>query len=289
MRVYPVFLSLVLILGADLVNAQSFYAIRRERSLIATVGTGTANYFGDLVNPGTLGKLRPNIIVGAEYYFTNRISTRAELTWFQLAGDDADADDDRKNRNLSFFSNNIELSTVGTISMLPLGQRFYQRPKFNLYAFAGIGLLFTNPKTERQNGEVVALQPLKTEDVDYSRFQPVIPYGLGIKYMYDPFFNILLEAGYRLTFTDYLDDVSIKRYPDVTGWEPIRAELSDRRVEIGTQPPNPTQVGVRGNPDNNDGYFLLNVKVQYYLPQEFKNSQRKLYNRKRKAYYKKRR
>src|SRR5690242_5706298 len=62
----------LLLLLAQSVDAQSFYAVRRERNLIATVGTGVANYFGELVNPGEIGKTRYNLIVGAEYYLTKR-------------------------------------------------------------------------------------------------------------------------------------------------------------------------------------------------------------------------
>lgn len=289
MRVFPLFLCLGLILLTELVTAQSFYAIRRERSLIATVGSGTANYFGEMVNPGELGKTRYNIIVGLEYYFTNRMSVRGELTYFRIAGDDAQADDDRVERNLSFFSNNFELSTVGTISLFPNGQRFYQRPKFNVYGFAGIGILLINPKAERQNGEVAALQPLETEGVKYSKFQPVIPYGLGIKYMFNPFFNVIVEGGYRLTFTDYLDDLSVERYPDPASLKSdLSREMSDRRRERDPDYPVQPGLGVRGNPGNNDGYFLMNIKIQYYLPYQTKGTQRKLYNRKRKAYYRKR-
>src|SRR5688572_33436009 len=151
-------LLILTLFAPEVLNAQSFYAVRRERSLIATFGTGGANYFGEMVNPGTLGKTRYNVIVGAEYYFTKRISGRAEFTYFNIAGSDAAADDDRVERNLSFFANNFELSTVGTVSLIPNGQRFYQRSKLNFYGFAGIGLLYMNPKAERQNGEVVALQ-----------------------------------------------------------------------------------------------------------------------------------
>lgn len=283
-------LVIVLLLLPDFADAQSFYAVRRERSTILTVGTGAAAYFGEMVNPGEFGKTRYNILVGGEYYFTNRISGRAELTYFRIAGSDALADDDRKERNLSFFSGNLELSATGTISLFPMGQRFYQRPKLNVFAFAGIGLLYMNPKAERQNGESVALQPLQTEGVKYSRLQPVIPYGLGIKYMFDPFFNVIVEGGYRITFTDYLDDVSSERYPDPASLKSdLSRELSDRRREIAPDFVVQPGVGKRGNPDNNDGYFLLNVKIQYYLPNDlFGGGQRKLYNKKRKSYYKKR-
>jgi hypothetical protein len=277
-------------MATGLAEAQSFYAIRKERSLIATIGTGTANYFGEMVNPQEFGKTRYSIVVGSEYYFTNRISGRADLIYFRIAGDDALADDDRVERNLSFFSGNVELSTVGTISLFPMGQRFYQRPKFNVFAFAGVGLLYMDPKAKRQNGETVALQPLQTEGNKYSKFQPVIPYGLGVKYMVDPFFNVVVEGGYRLTFTDHLDDVSIERYPDPSSLKSdLSREMSDRRRERDPDYPILPGLGKRGNPENNDGYFLLNVKVQYYLPYQFSQSQRKIYNRKRKIYYKRRR
>jgi Domain of unknown function (DUF6089) len=296
MRFLPIAV-VFLVLVTELSFGQSFYAIRRERSVIATVGTGTAHYFGELVNPKTVGKYRPNIVIGGEYFLTNRISARAELSWFMIAGDDADANSDRVQRNLSFFSHNFELTTTGTISLFKNGTRFYQRPILNLYGFGGVGFLYFNPKT-RYNGEVVALAPLETENKKYSRAIPVIPFGLGLKVKYGPFFNIILEAGYRLTFTDYLDDISQREFPDAADLSSnLAIALSDRRAEryikkglpvpavYDRNSPNYSNV-VRGNPDTNDGYILFNVKVQYYLPVELANTQRKLYNQKRKQYRK---
>jgi hypothetical protein len=282
-------LSFIAILLPVLAEAQSFYAIRKNRNLLVGLGSGTANYYGELVNPGEHGRLKPNIAISGEYYVTNRISTRATLTWFMISGTDAKADDDRQERNLSFRSNNIELSFTGVVNLLPVGTRFYQRTKLNLYGFAGFGLLYFNPKAEYQ-GKWYALAPLQTEGKSYSRFQPVIPVGFGARIKVDPFFNILIEGGYRATFTDHLDDISIRRYPDgATLKNDLARALSDRRVEIGTQPSNPTQVGVRGNPEKNDAYFIASVTLQYYLPKEvFQGGNRKLYNRKRKAYYKRR-
>ncbi|MBL7835070.1 MAG: hypothetical protein JNK18_14015 [Cyclobacteriaceae bacterium] len=283
MRFLPIAV-LFLVLVTELSFGQSFYAIRRERSLMVTVGSGSANYFGELVNPGSLGKIRPNLVLGAEYYFFNRISARTELTWFMIAGDDAKANSDRVERNLNFFSNNFELSATGAVYLLPNGVRFYQRPILNLYGFAGIGLLYFNPKT-RYQGDVVALAPLETEGTKYSRVIPVIPFGLGVKIKYGPFFNIIVEGGYRLTFSDYLDDVSITRYPDPASLKSdLSRALSDRRRERDPDYPIVPGLGRRGNPETNDGYILLNVKVQYYLPVDFGSSQRKLYNQKRKQY-----
>ncbi len=264
---------------------QSFYALRRDRNFLVSLGSGTANYYGEMVNPGEFGTLKPNVAAGAEYYMTDRISIRGELTWFQLSGNDADADDDRVERNLSFRSNNIELSLMGAINLSPMGLRFYQRSKLNFHAFAGIGALYFNPKAKYQ-GEWHALQPLQTENKKYSRFQPVIPLGFGARIKLDPFFNILVEAGYRITFTDYLDDASSTRYVDGALLKnDLARALADRRVEIDTQPSRPTEVGKRGNPAHNDGYFITNITLQYYIPKIMFSGYNKLYNAKRKAYY----
>lgn len=281
----------ILMLGviSHFADAQSFYSTRRDRNFLVGLGSGTANYYGELVNPGEFGDLKYNIAANAEYYVTNRISARATLTYFRISGSDVDADDDRQERNLSFVSGGLEFSALGVINLSPMGARFYQRSKLNLHAFAGVGVMYFNPKAEL-DGKKHALQPLMTEDVKYSRVQPVIPVGLGARIKLDPFFNLLIEGGYRFTFTDYLDDISVKRYPNTATWtDPIRIALSDRRPEIGTQPSIPYEQGVRGNPEKNDGYFLLNVTVQYYLPKTiFQNSQRKLYNKKRKTIYRRR-
>jgi hypothetical protein len=275
-------------------DAQSFYAVRRDRSLMFNAGTGGAFYLGEMTNPKQLGTAKANIVIGAEYFVNSLISVRAGATWFQLKGDDAKATGDRWQRNLSFRSNNLEISTAAAINLIPQGQRFYQRPKINLHAFIGFGVLKFAPKTMYQ-GHWVYLPPLETEGVKYSTITPVIPYGLGMRIKIDPFFNILIEGTGRKTFTDYLDDVSVLRYPDPSTLKSdLSRALSDRRPEIGQQPKNPTQIGKRGNPKGNDSYFTANITLQYYLPTTIlgkggngKFSQKKLYNQKRRSIYKK--
>ncbi len=281
-------LALAVMLGTPIAGySQSFFSLRRDRNFMVSLGSGTANYYGEMVNPGEFGTLKPNIAMGAEMYLTSRVSARAELTWFQLSGNDAKADDDRVERNLSFRTNAIELSLLGAVNLSPMGMRFYQRSSVNFHVFAGLGALYFNPKAKYQ-GEWHALQPLQTENKKYSRFQPVIPFGLGARIKLDPFFNILVEAGYRFTFTDYLDDASSTRYVDASLLKnDLARALSDRR-EGENKPSNPTLVGKRGNPDKNDGYFITNITLQYYLPNlVFGDIYNKLYNAKRKAYYRK--
>lgn len=267
-------LAFLVVATSFLAEAQSFYAIRRERSLILDVGTGSSSYFGELKNPNDYLDAKLNFNVGLQAYVTNRVSLRAEATWFQLKGSDALADDNsRRKRNLSFRSNNYEIAMTGAVNLTPNGNRYYRRPAFNLYGFAGIGFIYFNPKTDYSgpaNGNVkktYALAPLHTEGVNYSRFGVVIPFGLGARFRMGPNMNFCIEGGYRKTFTDYLDDVSTVHKDPASFSDPVAGALADRRPEVGVATvPAGTQ---RGNPSNKDGYFLLNVKIEYYLPYTF--------------------
>ena len=128
------------------VVGQSFYSLRRERSLMLVAGTGSSSYFGELKNDGDYLDPKLNVNVGLQYFLTPRISARAEATWFSLKGSDSEADDNsRKERNLSFSSNNLELNLTGAVSFFPQGNRYYRRPGFNVYGFGGLGVIYYNP------------------------------------------------------------------------------------------------------------------------------------------------
>lgn len=272
-------LTYLLILVTVVAEAQSFYAIRRSRSLIFSAGTGTSTYFGELKSKGGYIDPRLNMNVGLQYFVDPRIALRGEVAWFQLAGDDAGSNGAYATRNLSFVSNNVEASITGALHLHPMNYRYYQRPSFNAYLFTGIGLLYFNPRAEL-NGQMYALRPLMTEDVAYSRTSIVIPVGAGLKVKAGPFFNFVLEGGYRKAFSDYLDDASTI-HPDKTGWDPIRVALSDRRPELDL---TPYAVGARrGNPEKKDGYFLMNFKIEYYLPTTF-GPRSQSYRKKRRPY-----
>src|SRR5690242_10067682 len=105
---FKVILALVILGLPFFGEAQSFYAIRRNRSLIVTGGIGNSSYFGDLKDPREYLDPKFNITGGLQYFVTPRVSVRTELTYFQLKGDDAKSEDpSRQRRNLSFQSGNI--------------------------------------------------------------------------------------------------------------------------------------------------------------------------------------
>lgn len=250
-------------------HAQSFYNFKRDRKLTLGVGLGTTNYYGDLNNTGQALKANPNFAINVEYPAKPRINIRLEVMAYQIAGDDRDYEGDsdpegRFERNLSFRANNFEVNAVGVFSLYKENIRYYQRSKFNPYAIIGIGVTTVNPKALYE-GEWYKLRDLQTEGVDYKGLAVVIPFGAGVKFKVTNDFNLGLEAVYRLTFTDYLDDVSSVYIAQSNfAGNPIAGILADRRQELGLTPARPGRI--RGNPDENDGYFVLSIKGSYYLP-----------------------
>lgn len=276
-------LTCLLILVAVVAEAQSFYTLRRDRSLIATVGLNTSTYYGDLKDDSDILDAKPSLSLGLMSAVTRNIYIRGEFSWVTLSGSDAESTAEGKNqRNLSFVSSNYEFNVSGVVNLIPHRGRFYQRPNYNIYGFAGIGVLAFNPKAEL-DGQKYPLQPLMTEGVKYSRLTFIVPFGIGAKIKVTPFFNLAIEGGWRKAFTDYIDDVSTVHVDNASFTNPIARRLADRRPEIGL--PVAPAGSVRGNPANDDAYMLLTLKLEYYLPYQFGAQNRKLYNRKRRAIY----
>ncbi|MEX1240470.1 MAG: DUF6089 family protein [Cyclobacteriaceae bacterium] len=272
-------LTCLLVLVAVVAEAQSFYSLRRDRSMVAVVGLNTSTYYGDLKDDSDLIDAKPSLSLGLMTSITRHIYLRTEFSWVTLSGRDAESSDNGKTtRNLSFSSSNYEFNVTGVFNIMEHRGRFYQRPNYNFYGFAGIGGLYFNPKATLDD-QKYALQPLQTEGVKYSKFAFVIPFGFGAKTKLTPFLNLAIEAGWRKTFTDYIDDVSTVYKDNASFTDPIARQLADRRPEIDL--PLLTAGRKRGDPSNKDAYMLLTVKVEYYLPYQLGGQNRKLYNRKR--------
>jgi hypothetical protein len=125
-----------------------------------------------------------------------------------------------------------------------------------------------NPTAEIDN-ERHALRPLKTEGIEYGSVTMTFPVGAGIRIKINPYFNIAIDGGYRFLTTDYLDDVSSGIYPDPASFSSdLARRLSDRTGEYGIDPTYAEQgVMVRGDPNNKDGFFITNIKLEYYFRQ----------------------
>ncbi|WP_296620672.1 outer membrane beta-barrel protein [Marivirga sp.] len=278
-------ISILLMLGAELF-AQSFYSNRINRRWMATGGLGYARSLGDLTNPGSYFDTKLNIVGGLQYRFTNRVSAGVNLMAFQLSGDDQDIDPElnTRSRGLSFVSNNLELSATASVSLFPMANRFTQRKTINPYLIAGVGVLLFDPRAEvpeflrdeagdtlmavPRAGEMVSLRQYQTERPNsYGRFAFVIPVGVGVRVKVTDFIDLTAQVSNRITFTDYLDDVSGRGYPDRALFD-----LNNPEDVTALALSDPTGRGeIRGNPENNDHYFIVNVRAEFYIQGEFLN------------------
>jgi hypothetical protein len=120
------------------------------------------------------------------------------------------------------------------------------------------------------DGQWIELQPLGTEGQETTKYndrkrypltQLCIPLGVGYKQQFDDVWAWGIETGVRVTFTDYLDDVS-KDYVDdqIVGGNNgfLAAALKDRSAEKGFKKfDNGEPRGKQGN----DFYFFLNLTL----------------------------
>ena len=255
------------LLSAEIAFSQGFYSKTRNRNLILSVGTGTTHYYGDLAKPGDNSNINFDLAFGARYNFYRWFSAGTELTWFMLVGND-NTDPEKAIRNLSFKSHNFELNAVIHVSLFEENRRFYMRRFANPYVYGGIGLVNYNP-TAKLNGERYNLKKLNTSGENYSGFTASFPVGGGVKFRLNPFFNIVLDGCYHFVLSDNLDDVSSGVYPEPTSFTNETARLlSDRTWEtLPAGTPTWAEQGkeFRGDPKDKDGFFILNIKFEYYF------------------------
>lgn len=247
--------------------SQSFYRRGIDRRLVVYGTAGLSSYFGELTNPGDYFDTKLNFGTGLEYNAYDRFAVRGGVQWFRIGGSDIEADPDfeqgRGARNLSFKSDNLEIMLGGAIYLFSNDASFTKRKIINPYVFGGAALVFFNPKAEL-DGISHSLRPLKTEGVSYGRTAMAFPLGFGVKLKATNYFDISIEGAYRFTNTDYLDDVSTVYLDSSEYISDLARQLGDRKGELGFTPSK--KGNVRGNPESNDGYFIMTAKLAFYIP-----------------------
>ena len=245
-----------------------------QRTHAFALGVGTLYYYGDLTDRFNNSLVRPAGSFSYSKYLTRMISFRVGASYGEIGAQDLTANDTgRRLRNLHFKSSIIELSGVMVYEFIPdrnFGNEWVGKPHFSPYAFAGISMFRFNPKA-RYNSVWYALQPLGTEGQHipgnsvgpYSLIQASVPFGGGVNLRLSEFAGVNFEIGYRITMTDYLDDVS-GNYPDFG----LLAESSGSlAVELSERSEGDIFLAgdKRGFSGSNDGYFFTMVSLTYYL------------------------
>jgi hypothetical protein len=240
------------------------------------VSLGLAHYFGDL-NPNT-GLNRPKTAAGLFFrkQISNYIGLRVAGEYAQLGYSDVySSNPTQVTRNLSFNTNVWELSLSGDFNFFEFHPGF-EGYEFTPYVGLGLGVFSFDPYAYL-NGEKYYLRTLGTEGQGSSLYperkpyNPIaisIPLTLGVKYALNERTNVFGELSYRITSTDYLDDVSSTYAPDAFSPLPDGSPspaflLQDRSYETGTS------IGIkgrqRGNSLQKDAFVTLKIGLSFNL------------------------
>lgn len=280
------------------------------------VNAGASNYLGEI---GGLDETRRDFIFDmrlnrtqyvfggfARYKVSPQFALNAGINYGRIrANDNNSTNPARVARNLSFRNNILEFSLRGELTLYydndASGRGFYN-PDFRVYGFLGAAVFHHNPKVryygnlEEFNGDLVELQPLETENVEYDLWQFAIPAGIGVYFTYGKRHRFGWEIGYRSTFTDYIDDISTEyvghdqntlagQLANRTTPE-LLEEINQNLLDDGELPINELNFipgEKRGDPTNNDGYLFTQFSYSYVLQGRSTFSKRKYsYIKKRK-------
>lgn len=246
---------------------------------------GASNYLGDIgggegtrrdfVMDMKFNATRWNLGGFYRYRISPKIGIKGTLNYIRLAGDDANTlNPPRKARNLNFKNDMFELAAIGELYIYKVndvGGTGRYTSDFNLYLFGGAGLFYSNPKGQTANGDWIALQPLQTEGVAYSKFNFTIPAGVGFYYTINRKYRLGMEISWRTTFTDYIDDVSdrfVNNYDGIsnkTNQAQINNVNQDLPDEEKLKLTNFIAGSKRGDPTHDDSYLTATVNFSWAI------------------------
>ncbi|HYG51066.1 MAG TPA: DUF6089 family protein [Flavobacteriales bacterium] len=246
-------------------------------------GLGASNYLGemggkekarrDFVADMKLSQTRWAMNGFARYKFNDYFALNAGLSYLRIEGDDKlSTNRGRKGRNLNFRNDMLEFTARGELyvySASDIGKNSFQRLDFQSYLFAGLGGVLHAPKTTYK-GEWVYLRPLMTEGQAYSKIATTIPIGYGFYFTKKRKYRFGFEMGWRVTFTDYLDDCSTVYVDQSSTGNQMVIDLSNRRPELMVNGSVPNDIYYkpgekRGDPSHNDTYFTALITYSYVL------------------------
>jgi hypothetical protein len=257
--------------------ALSFAQEMNAQNLSVRLYGGVLNYQGDLRQEVyTFQGVRLGGGIGLSYRLSPNFSAGVHFLQGRIAAADRNnSDPGLYYRNLDFFSNISELNLMGSFHLTDP-----EKTRLSPYITGGLAVFRFNPFTRDSQGEKFYLQPLGTEgqglpgypQAPYRRNQISIPFGGGIDFKLTDKVSLAWEVIFRMTGTDYLDDVSTVYANQIDlfiGRGPKAVELAFRGDEVtGVNPVflNGYPDGAkRGNPGAKDWYYYSGLRFTYRL------------------------
>lgn len=234
--------------------------------------------------------------VNLGYHVSNHFSFRISYNHGSIAAADKYAVDTwRRDRNLNFRTDINEWSLTADYFFLEVNS-FFRKYELKPFLRFGVALFSFNPQGEYK-GNWYDLQPLGTEGqglpgssvAPYNLTQVSIPFGFGLCYDINEYIRVGVDLSPRITFTDYLDDVSTY-YPD---FEKLGSVRGQRAVDLaykgnllpGGKPADQLSGIGRGNPGDNDWYIFSSFTVSIIFDPVKEKIKKKTFNGARKCPY----
>ena len=197
------------------------------------------------------------------YHFSiNLAFNRGEL----YGSDELSSDLFALERDITFKSKITELGLLLEFNFHPYLTRDVDY-KSSPFIFTGISKFYFNPQGQYGDGNWYDLRPLSTEGQEsdlylarerYKLNGISIPIGIGYKVNIYEYLTISVNIGWRITFTDYIDDVSTTYVEEqiLTDVGLALADPSQYNFNTGFQ---------RGNPYTNDKYGFWGISILYSI------------------------
>lgn len=262
---------------------------------------GVANFLGemggdeltrrDFVADLKLNQTRSAVSGFARKKISPMFSIKGTVTWAIVRGADSlSSNPPRHYRNLNFKNNLIEAMAECQwffYEVNDLGHTYRYKDNFRAFIGLGAGAVYHNPKAMYQ-GDWVALRPLTTEGVQYTKVTLVIPASAGFYFTINKQFRIGWNLCWRTTFSDYLDDASTNYADPSVLPSALSVALADRtdhaaanafglannlgpgwgnNFGYGTSldPDGNQQFNKRGDPSHNDSYITSQIEFSYVM------------------------
>ncbi|MEO7531444.1 MAG: DUF6089 family protein [Sediminibacterium sp.] len=188
---------------------------------------GTLVYQGDLVESpfGSFKGTRPMFNVWIAKPFTPYLSWRANLTIGSLSADESKFTSPswKQKRNFAFSTSLTEVSALLHFNLYGDNDKEnYHTLTPYIMAGAGLSFLSINRDWSRLDTNAINYKSFPTNGLAIDsqhvlpRVLPVIPIGVGIKWMVNSTIAVNAEATMRVSFSDYIDGFSYAANPKRT-------------------------------------------------------------------------
>ena len=193
---------------------------------------GMSAYKGDLNTDRLYYKVYPVAGMILRINHSDRISTRANISWTVLRGSDRSIyqpffnileNPAHPRIYYEFETTTYELSFQGEFNILPF-RKDDASTRFAPYIYAGLGGILFEAEPMELDSRTSSISPTNgdhwhdNDDQNYNNLALAGLAGIGFKVNFTSKLSGGIEIGMRLTTTDYLDEVSHKGDPDDNDW-----------------------------------------------------------------------